>query len=191
MDLGRSIRTIVAVGLGLSAGFAQSLRPPTTPEVFRTQADSLAADMVSHIQLDPPGRVAVFVEGAGQRVVVENAMLDMLQRRGISAWLYDSTAFAGAVLRVVVLEQRADERAVSDTTALRTASTRLEARLEQPGRAVQMLGMYRRTTVDTVDALTVRGPETDEPSVISKLLIPLVMLGSAVLMVYLFFTVRS
>ncbi len=191
MPSGRLIRTCVAVGLSIGVVSAQNSGMRSVPELYRTQADSIATELLSHLQLDPPGRVAVFVEGAGQRALVENAVLEGLARRGVTGRLTGPSGGEDTVLHLVLLDQRAEERAIGDSAVRRIVSTALEARLERPEGSVKLLGTYRRTDADTVRGSAIPMPDTPESSVFDRILVPLVMLGTAVLMAYLFFTVRS
>lgn len=158
--------------------------------VLRNQAAEIAGEIVPGLKLDPPGRVVVFVEGGQSRVLIENAFLGELRRIGASTGLRTDRIGSDTVLHLVVLDQGSSWHALTDSLSARSIRTIVEARLEVPGGDVRILGTFRRINEDTVRVSPAR-METGTAGVFDTILVPLVMLGSVILMTYLFFTVRS
>ena len=74
--------------------------------------------------------------------------------------------------------------------------TTLEARMiKGPEREVSMLGTFQRETNDTVQIfkteLLPTVQKNDENGILQRMLTPFIVVGGAVVIVYLFFTVRS
>jgi len=163
--------------------------------IVRSQVQSIAEEIVDHAQLDLKGRVAVSVEGDGPRSLVENAVCQALQKRN-GTCLLGAGAVLDQKLQLILLGVDIQVRQQETGWRERKIVTTLDARIVRGGeQAVQWLGTLSRETKDTAQvfpSLQLSSfQKSDESSAMQRLLTPLIVLGGAFLIIYLFFTVRS
>jgi hypothetical protein len=163
--------------------------------VVRAQLQSIADEVIDSARFDVQARVAVFVEGEGSRTLTENAFIEALQKRKHSSIVMD-TASVHQLLRVYILSNEIKVRELNASVSERITRTTLEARMAAGAEHnVRMLGTFLRETIDTVQApalgLIPAVRNNDENGILQRMLTPLIVVGGAVLIVYLFFTVRS
>ena len=193
-----TIGVLFVVLLAPSLSTAQESEVPSVLSVFRSQAGEIASDVLRATSDAVPVSVALVVEDAPQQRVVENGFLEVLSGRGVAVHDAGAAADASNILRVLILEQSAAFDSLGVDEYRRTVRTALEARLEAgQGAPIRYLGTFERTSVDTL-----RSPEPvewiqggsapdAEESTFSRIVAPLVIIGGAALIVYLFFAVRS
>ncbi len=163
--------------------------------MVRLQLQSIANEVVDQAKLDPKGRVAVLVEGEEPRSVAENAFIDAFQKRSYTSVL-SMEEMLEQTLQVFLLGTEIKVRGVNATLYERNILTTLEVRtVTGREREVHMLGTFHRETKDTAQAFPsvqlLAFPKNDESGVMQRLLTPLVIISGTILIVYLFFTVRS
>jgi hypothetical protein len=163
--------------------------------VLRMQLQSIADEVVEQANLDQKIRVALFVEGEGPRSLAENAFVESLQKRSFTSVLEVGTSLE-QTLQVFFLSTNIKMRELDAKYSEREISTALEARtVIGTEHKVRLLGTFHRATKDT--ALVFPSlplsivPANEKESVMQRLLTPVIILGGAVLIVYLLFTVRS
>jgi hypothetical protein len=166
--------------------------------VLRSQAASVAEETWLHVadSSNLPASIALTVEGGSSRQVVENAFLDFLGRRGVRASLLLKSDVSRDGLLLTILEQSVEYRPLPNGEFQREIRTVLEARRTgQPEGSAVYAGLYKRANVDTVarrEDVSLRGLRgEEEPTLFDRLLGPILMIGGAFLVVYLFFTVRN
>lgn len=178
--------------------FAQEPAAQAAAGVFRQQAGEIASEVLSAMGEVVPVSVALVVEDAPLQRIVENGFLEALAGRGVAVHEAGGFAEAENTLRVLVLEQNASFDSLGLERYRRTIRTVLEARLE-PGQGApfRYLGSFERTQLDTtrsaeaVEWISTGSVPDEEKSTFSRIVAPLVIIGAAALIVYLFFAVRS
>ena len=163
--------------------------------VVRAQLQSIADEVIDSAKFDVEDRVAVFVEGEGSRTLAENAFIEALQKRKYSSVLMD-TASVHQLFHVYILRAEINVRELNAKISERNIRTTLEARIVKGAeRNVHILGTFQRLTKDTVQTTTLglipAVQNNDENGILQRMLTPLIVVGGAVVIVYLFFTVRS
>ncbi len=185
---------VIVVGLASICRAADSIGVAGAV-VERTQLRSIAEESLDQAQLDPKDRVAILVEGDGPRALVENAFIDALQKRNFIP-VTDAGTASEQSLHVYLLECAMRVRELDPPRKERTVSTELEIRtVKGLKHETRVLGTFRRVDKDTAQAFpenraAIPLPQRDEGA-LQRLLTPFIVIGGAVLMVYLFFTVRS
>ena len=169
----------------------------TSAQDFEVQSDALAVygqlksvaeELAAEFSMGRGQRFALTVESQFKKTVVENVLLEVLKDRG--AMVHLATAVGSAVdslLRVVVLVQEAKRNELEDGMAVRYVETVMDARIETRSGTVPAQKIFRRLNTDT---LRVRSWSTDA-SLLERLLEPAIVIGGAILVVFLLFTVRS
>jgi len=163
--------------------------------VIRSQLHSIADEVVGRAKLDPESKIALWVEGEGQRSLGENAFIETLQKRGYTTLLSTGNALE-QTLHVFLLGTDIKIRAVDEKYFERSISTKLEARtILGSEREVHLLGTFHREGKDKAQVFpSIHIPDLqadEEESLIQRLLTPLIILSGAVLVILLLFTVRS
>jgi hypothetical protein len=135
------------------------------------------------------------VEGEGSRTLAENAFIEALQKRKYSSVVID-TASISQLLHVYILNAEMKVHELNAKVSERITRTMLEARMVKGAEhKVHMLGMFQRETKDTVQVTTLglnpAVQNNDENGILQRMLTPFIVVGGAVVIVYLFFTVRS
>jgi hypothetical protein len=163
--------------------------------IIRSQLQSIADEIVDSAKFDVNGRIAVLVEGEGLRTLTENAFIEALQKRKYVSVVID-TASMNQILHVYVFDTEIKVRELSAKFSERDIRTTLEARMVRgPGRELRMLGTFHRETGDTAQVFTAGTLQmvqnNNETGLLQRMLTPFVIIGGAIVIVYLFFTVRS
>jgi hypothetical protein len=163
--------------------------------IIRSQLQSIADEVVDSAKFDGKGRVAVFVEGGGQRTLAENAFIEALQKRKYTSVVID-TSSTDQILHVFILNAEMKVRELDAKMSERKIQTTLEARMVQGHEhEVRILGTFHREAKDTAQAfiteLLPSAQKNDETGILQRILTPFIVVGSAIVIVYLFFTVRS
>jgi hypothetical protein len=167
----------------------------SSASVIRLQLQNIADSVIDQAKFDPKGRVALWVDGEGQRLLAENAFVETLQKRSYTSILSTGKP-SDQTLQVFLLRTDIKVRAVDEKYSERNISIALEVRtvlgLE---REVRLIGTFHREAKDTAQVfpslqLSVL-PANEEESVMQRLLTPLIIISGAVLIVFLLFTVRS
>lgn len=166
--------------------------------VLRSQAGSVAEETLAKLGPVPNGSepIGLHVEGGGAHALLENAFLELLNRQGIHASLQSSPVSTKRVLQVMVLEQGVRYSGLSSGEYHREVHTAIEAReLLGDSSSVRYLGKFSRVDVDTVafreDAGLLPVVREGERNLLDKLVGPVLLIGGAFLVVFLFFTVRN
>ena len=188
---------LVAI-LAHSYGAAQASAALSVPGIFRQQAGEIGSDVLRAMSDRVPVSVALVVEEAPLQRIVENGFLEALSGRGVAVRDAGTSVDPSNTLRVLVLEQSAAFDSLGPNEYRRTVRTALEARLEVGlGAPIRYLGTFERTSVDTaqspelVEWIQTGSAPDEEESTFSRIVAPLVIIGGAALIVYLFFAVRS
>jgi hypothetical protein len=163
--------------------------------VVRKQLHQIAMDVVDSAHIDMNRQVAVVVEGDGPRMLAENALIEALQNRHCMAVVIDTTSVS-QILYAFVFRTSVKLHPVDDKYSERNTQTVLEARVVKgANRRAQMLGSFYRETNDTAQVYA--SPEfpdvqkNEEDSIFQRMMTPFIIIGGAIVIVYLFFTVRS
>jgi hypothetical protein len=195
------LRILLAFCLsGLLAGtvlYGQTVRSSGTM-ILRSQAGSLAEETLGKLGTSLKGhdQVTLNVEGGSSRVLIENAFLEIFDRQGIHSSLQSVQAAGKRVLQVIVLEQGVRYATLPTGEYRREVRTSIEARdVQQDSSVTRYLGMSSRVDVDTVafreDIGLLPLARESERTLFDKLVGPVLLIGGAFLIVYLFFTVRN
>lgn len=163
--------------------------------VIRSQVQSIAEETIDQAKLDPKGRVAVIVEGEGPQALVENAFIEALQKRNYISVAKTSAATEQSI-NIFLLDSDVKVRELEPKKMERTIRTILEVRIVKgTERETHVLGPFHRETKDTAQVFPdVRLPlasSSGGEGALQRLLTPLMVITGAVLVIYLFFTVRS
>lgn len=191
---------LLAVAVALPA-WGQGLPSHAEPAavVLRAQALTLAREIVGEANLREDARLQLQVLGAGIPELIESALLQALRERGIPAAVTDAYEVPDVLLRVLVLKQETSYDPVPEGGFRRTLATVVDVTLEDRAeRQTRFLGQFDEMLADTVhrkEETVARDekapPAGSRPSAVEKVLAPLVVVAGAVIIVYLFFTVRS
>ena len=163
--------------------------------VMRSQLQSIADEVVDSAKLDIKGRVAVLVEGEGPRTLAENAFIEALQKRNYVSMVTD-TVSANQILHVFFISAEIKLRELDAKLSERNIRTTLEVRMVKGAeREVRILGTFHRETRDTAQVFATELLPTvqknDETRIFQRMITPFIIVGGAIVIVYLFFTVRS
>jgi hypothetical protein len=163
--------------------------------IIRSQLQSIADEVVDSAKFDVKGRVAVLVEGEGLRTLAENAFIEALQKRNYTSVVID-TASINQIFHLFIFNAEIKVRELNAKLSERNIRTSLEARVAQGAeRQVRMLGTFHRVTKDTAQVFTSglipAVQKNDESGILQRMLTPFIVVGGAIVIVYLFFTVRS
>lgn len=156
--------------------------------VLGGQARQVADEMLSKTELGTSSRVLVFVEGGEHPTIIENALLDGIQKRGgIGSVVYDQRMPG---LHVVILQQTVQYRTLGENLFERVVRTTTEGRWTGEGSETVFLGQFARMGIDTVAMLESSRVDT-KGSWFERVLGPVVIITGTIVAVYLLFTVRS
>ncbi len=167
--------------------------------VIRQQMGSIADEVVGKLQLAAGSAVIVAVQPYSRKEFVENAFAGSLQNRGYRPFMKTTRDSEGMSLKVSVLNDRVQFKEIGQKLFERTVQTDLEARVENAnGESLASMGLFHRIGLDTVavkdvDAAAphqVDGVDEDT-TFFQRFVGPLIVLASGIIVVYLFFTVRS
>jgi hypothetical protein len=195
------LRTIVACSI---AGFvaltvlqAQTAGMSGTL-VLRSQAGSVAEETLGKLGISLKGvdQIILAVDGGSARMLVENAFLELLNRQGIHAILRMDQGSGNRALQVFVLEQGVRYVGISTGEYRREVRTTIEARdVPRDSSAMKYIGTFSRSNIDTVAFREEGGvlplARDSERTLFDKLVGPVLLIGGAFLVVFLFFTVRN
>ena len=185
------VLTLVASVQAQTGGMSAAL-------VLRSQAASIADESLKNLSpaINGMDNVAIIVTGGTARALIENAFLDLLGRKGIHVFLQSAALPTKQSLQLTVLEQSVRYAGLANGDYRREIQTAIEARRTSNDTiASEYLGLFKRQVVDTVafreDAGMVGDVRDGERTLFDRLLGPVLMIGGAFLIVYLFFTVRN
>jgi hypothetical protein len=189
----------LATVLGGGSVCAQGLRQVSTPMVFRMHLQSLAAEVAEKLQLRTGSRIGLVVEAQRSATMVENAFIQVLSGKGCRTFVKPAPDSTDLLLSLNVLTENVRFDDVISHGFLRTITIDVEARvMDSGGKSADVVGTFHRVSRDTVtqkdEGLAVRNGSIHEPeelSTLQKLIGPLIVLTGGILVVYLFFTVRS
>ncbi|MCX6135187.1 MAG: hypothetical protein NTU47_15355 [Ignavibacteriales bacterium] len=197
----RILRGVLALGLATLVQFfgaAAQVSGLSAALVLRSQAAGIAEESYSAMN---PSRntlesLGVAVTGGTARALVENAFLDLFGRKGIRISLQGSEVRAKNQLHVTILDQSVRYAGLADGQYRREIQTAIEARqTSNDTGSAQYLGVFKRQVVDTVafreDGGAVALIQDTERTLLDRLLGPVLLIGGAFLIVFLFFTVRN
>jgi hypothetical protein len=166
--------------------------------ILRSQAASIAEETFVRLSrsLSRVDQIAVSVEGGASRTLVENAFLDLFGRKGIHALLQTQLTTSTNHLQLTVLDQSIRYAGMVSGEYRREVQTAIEARrTSNDSASVEYLGLFKRQDVDTVafreDGGMLGAARETERTLFDRLLGPVILIGGAFLIVYLFFTVRN
>jgi hypothetical protein len=179
----------------IAMSFAHDSTGINSASVVRSQLQSIADEIIDSAKFDVKERVAVFVEGEGQRTLAENAFVEALQKRKYTSVVID-TGSRHQILHVFLFNSDIKVRELDTKVSERNIRTTVEARIEKGAeREAHMLGTFQRETQDTAQVFTAgllsAVQRNDENGILQRLVTPFIIVGSAIVIVYLFFTVRS
>lgn len=189
---------MLVLASGIASGVAVS-QERSTAMIIRQQFASIADEVVQKLQPAHNANVGITVEANRYRSLAENAFLQSLQQKGYSASLGRGRDSDEAVLDVNVLTDQVAFEGIGQRGYARTVQTGIEARVEYPKMdSAAVLGLFQRISRDTVAQRDPGIPVTsgalsydEESSIFQRFLGPLIVLASSIVVVYLFFTVRS
>jgi hypothetical protein len=178
-----------------AASFTNDSLGVNSTAIIRSQLQSIADEVVDSAKFDVQERVAVFVEGEGSRTLAENAFIEALQKRKYSSVVIDTASIHQGV-HVYIFNAEMKLRELDAKVSERNIRTTLEARMVKGAdHTVHVLGTFHRETIDTVQGIASglfpAAKNNDENGILQRMLTPFIIVGGAVVIVYLFFTVRS
>jgi hypothetical protein len=187
----------IAGFLAFTALQAQTARMSGTL-VLRSQAGGVAEETLGKLETSLKGvdQIILNVDGGSARTLIENAFLEILNRQGVHTSLRPEQGVGKRALQIVVLEQGVRYVGLSSGDYRREVRTSIEAR-DVPGdsSAMKYVGIFSRGDIDTVAFREEGGllplARDSERTLFDKLVGPVLLIGGAFLIVYLFFTVRN
>ncbi|HTY39156.1 MAG TPA: hypothetical protein VMH23_18705 [Bacteroidota bacterium] len=188
---------VVAATMILAAGGRAQSAGLSAPLVLRSQASSIAEESFGKLGTpDGATQLGLVVSGGTARAIVENAFLDFFGRKGIRISLPSVDTGARNQLQLTILDQSVRYSVLAGGDYRRDIQTAIEARhTSNDSSSVQYIGLFRRQAVDTVafreDGGSTAADQPGERTLMDRLLSPILLIGGAFLIVYLFFTVRN
>jgi hypothetical protein len=166
--------------------------------VLRSQAGGVAEETLGKLGTSLKGidQIILSVDGGSARTLIENAFLELLNRRGIHTSLWPAQGVGIQALQVVVLEQGVRYVGLSTGEYRREVRTTIEAReVPRDSSGTKYVGTFTRSDIDTVAFREEGGilpvARDSERTLFDKLVGPVLLIGGVFLIVYLFFTVRN
>ncbi len=162
--------------------------------VFREQAQRIADEVLQQVRFEAETAVSLRVSGGAYPFIVENAFLAALEAKGLAVSLASDHPL---LIEVFLLTQNIGYEEHPRDGWKRAVTTVCEVRLQSPRKGeARYLGMFEKTDRDVVDqreavAHTTNSDAEKEASVIERIVTPVVLIVGAVIVVYLFFTVRN
>lgn len=192
------IVTIVLACLTFSTqAVAQGARSGV-PMVLRAQAGSIVEEAWHHLadSAHRSGDIWITVEGGSAKRIVENALLEFLSQHGFRPQLGRQLEGRVEGIQVTVLEQVVQYELLKSGESQREIRTVMEMRRTSARDNVAVYGgPYQRRAVDTVSVRDDGGladlRNAEDPSFVDRIMGPVLLIGGAFLVVYLFFTVRN
>jgi hypothetical protein len=163
--------------------------------IVRHQLKSIAQEVFAKSKFDPKVRVILNVEGDGPRSLAENSFIEIFNDQHFSSILLQRS-IEEQTLSIYLLGVTVTSRQLDSKLFERRCQTKLDARtVTGLDHETQFIGTFHRESLDTVRTFSSFDffPEqiTDKSNLSQRLLTPLILIGGAILIVYLFFTVRS
>jgi len=194
----RAIHAVLALGTCAGLAASQDLPRPSTTMVARQQWGTLAEEIVAKLSVPINTGIWLTIRPASDSGLAQNAFLDALVRRGYAASLTPRDS-ADVKLTVTVLTDQAFFKEIGPSLYQRSVQADAEARTEaNNGKTIAVLGTLHRAVTDTVafregGVLLTRSMENadENATLFQRIVGPLVVLASGVVIIYLFFTVRS
>ncbi len=173
--------------------------PPDVVEVLRGHYREMAEEISRTLPTvgNPPQTIRLIVSRSKMPTLLENALVDILQRSGYTVLLGAKEVELGLTLHVEELESNVRYQARQQGGFDRTVRTRVEARWEEGAeRKATYAGPFVRETKDVVTEKDAEGviitTDADSPSsFFERFVRPILLVTGTFLIVYLFFTVRS
>jgi hypothetical protein len=156
--------------------------------VLYAQLRSLANELAEGFDVGQGQSYAIRVESERQKTLTENLLMEAFRVRGASVHLATDSGNAGdSVLSVVVLVREAKRPPSEEGLLVRDIETVMDARIETRSGEVPVQKTFRRFSADTLKT----GNWPENASLFERLLEPAIVIGGAILVVFLLFTVRS
>jgi hypothetical protein len=200
MQIGLRWLLVLAVVCGIPARAQDASRVPEPALVkLRNQTLTLARRIVDAAELPAGSRVAPRIQDPGAVGITEMSLLQALQERSMQSPTDTAGDSSVHALRVLVLRQDVVFGALLEGGYRRSVTTILDAALEErEPKQLRYLGQFEASEVDTVsevETLPARrnagATSGQQKGTVDKIVLPLVVVATAVTIVYLFFTVRS
>jgi hypothetical protein len=159
---------------------------------LRSQVQAIAEVWSSTLSLPESTTIGLRLTSTRAKEFTENSILEVLQRRGYSVTLTPEPG--GVVLDVLVHEQSIAYEVLNETRWKRIARVSMEARLHGGlNSVVRYLGKYEVSAEDTVSRREDGwwSSQVEEPGTFEKILLPIAVITTSAVVVYLFFTVRN
>jgi hypothetical protein len=194
-------------GLSVRGYAGESTDPPTKAnlEIFRSQLDSLASEVLERANLGGEKNLFLNVRSSDSSLVARNMISEALKRlrynvffasRGDEATIdlafVETSVRYGSVFRQSILGERKAER---------TINTVISANVRSVQNEVLFAGSLSRTLRDTVSvgdipdlensSIPFTHGEAPEGGAFDNILAPAIIVGASAVVIYLFFTVRS
>ncbi len=197
-----SHRILVWIGIttsGVSFLFPQDSLQQSTPSLIRQGWGSIAEDACGKLRPVQSKTASLSIIAASNVSLAENAFLAALQKKGFETFVRRDRAPSDVLVTVDVLTDDVAFVQLRQDSFARSVHLEAEVRAEYPGDTpAEILGTFKRVVQDTVahkdDSAALHGVGMaggGESSLVQRIVAPLVILGSSILVVYLFFTVRS
>lgn len=190
-----SVASLAACLVSLSLG--QDSDSASSVSVLRSQAGSIANEIIDSLSSGAPSTCVLSVEGALLPGVVENAFVNACVARGVAVRVGRGGSQNETRVDIVVLEQLVRYIEASNGGYERTVTSTFEIRVDSPDLSEQpRTRVLSRTATDHVvsrESIPELGTVVeDEPeSVFEHILAPVVVVAGSIVIIYLFFTVRS
>jgi|GEM_PF-2445570 len=159
----------------------------------------IAGEVLGSAGLSASDSVSIRLEATTPPTYLENAFLRALSEQSIHVMRPSSGTNQRKIIHLLVLEQEVQYGAIDSSRWDRMISLVVEVRIDHPNGTVNYLGKYSRRASDLVDARESWPSQIGEfhvgrsesTSSLFKLLGPVLAITGTVIMIYLFFTVRS
>ena len=190
---------LVGVGTIAAPLASQDMPHRATVDILRQQLGDIADEIAGRLQFPAQTAVRVLVQPSPNSGLAENAFVGTLQHDGFRTFVGGDPDSAGFILVISILTDDARYKKLDSGRYGRTVETELEARTQKrSGEAIAVLGTFHRAFSDTVSAKDAelmvpraRPAGDEETSFFERFVGPLIVLASGIVIVYLFFTVRS
>jgi hypothetical protein len=190
------------------AGESTDLATKTNLEIFHSQLDLLASELLERANLGHEKKLFLNVRSSDSSLVARNMVSEAFKRLRYDVFLTsDGGGRDGATIDLAFAEIAVQyghafrENILGERKAERTISTAISANVRSAQSEVLFAGSLSRTSRDTVSvgdipnlensSIPFTHGEAPEGGVFDNILAPAIIVGASAVVIYLFFTVRS
>jgi len=190
--------SILFIGFAINQNArCQDSTPDSNALIIRRLMQDIADSISQKIEFEKNTKIVISVEGdTCWHTLIENALIDALKKKGLIPFIHNFLPDSSYnTLNVYVLETKVIYKEVEVRTIQRNLSIAIEARyIISPKGECKLLETLRKEYIDTLkntDYPLTSKQLLDKRDLLETLISPVIVISGVILIVYLFFTVRS